>query len=48
MTAVFSLSQRSGITFGVIWGRTKNLLALALVHAAGDLLPNFADFLKIW
>lgn len=38
----------SGITFGVIWIRTKNLLALALVHAAGDLLPNFADFLKTW
>lgn len=38
----------SGITFGVIWARTKNLLALALVHAAGDLLPNFADFLKTW
>ena len=38
----------SGITFGVIWARTKNLLALALVHAAADLLPNFADFLKTW
>jgi membrane protease YdiL (CAAX protease family) len=38
----------SGIVFGVIWARTKNLLALMLIHAAGDLLPNFADFLKTW
>src|SRR4029077_11469328 len=34
----------SGITFGVIWARTKNLFAVMLIHAAGDLLPNFGDF----
>ena len=38
----------SGISFGVIWSRTKNLWALMLLHAAGDLLPNFSDFIKIW
>jgi membrane protease YdiL (CAAX protease family) len=38
----------SGISFGVIWARTKNLLALMLLHAVGDLLPNFADFTKVW
>lgn len=38
----------SGILFGVIWARTKNLFALMLLHAAGDLLPNFADFMKVW
>ena len=38
----------SGISFGVIWSRTKNLWALMLLHAAGDLLPNFSDFVKIW
>jgi membrane protease YdiL (CAAX protease family) len=38
----------SGITFGVIWARTKNLLALMLIHAAGDLLPNFASFAQTW
>lgn len=32
----------SGITFGIIWARTKNLFALMLIHAAGDLLPNLA------
>jgi uncharacterized protein len=38
----------SGITFGVIWARTKNLFAVMLVHAAGDLLPNFAGFVRTW
>jgi membrane protease YdiL (CAAX protease family) len=38
----------SGITFGVIWARTKNLLALMLIHAAGDLLPNFGGFIRTW
>ena len=38
----------SGILFGVIWSRTKNLFALMLLHAAGDLLPNFANFVKVW
>ena len=38
----------SGITFGVIWARTKNLFALMLVHAAGDLLPNFGSFIRTW
>jgi membrane protease YdiL (CAAX protease family) len=38
----------SGISFGVIWSRTKNLWALMLLHAAGDVLPNFSDFIKVW
>jgi len=38
----------SGVLFGVIWARTKNLFALVLLHSAGDLLPNFADFVKVW
>ena len=38
----------SGITFGVIWARTKNLFAVMLIHAAGDLLPNFASFVRTW
>jgi len=38
----------SGVTFGVIWARTKNLFALMLIHAAGDLLPNFAGFANTW
>ena len=38
----------SGITFGIIWARTKNLFALMLIHAAGDLLPNFGTFVRTW
>ena len=38
----------SGIAFGVIWARTKNLFALMIVHAAGDLLPNFSSFVRTW
>ena len=38
----------SGITFGVIWARTKNLFAVMLVHAAGDLLPTFGSFIRTW
>jgi membrane protease YdiL (CAAX protease family) len=38
----------SGILFGVMWARTKNLIALMLLHAAGDLLPNFAQFANVW
>lgn len=38
----------SGVTFGVIWARTKNLFALMLIHAAGDLLPNFTAFVQTW
>jgi uncharacterized protein len=38
----------SGVTFGVVWARTKNLFAVMLIHAAGDLLPNFAGFCRTW
>ena len=38
----------SGLTFGVVWARTKNLFAVMLIHAAGDLLPNFAGYVKTW
>lgn len=38
----------SGFTFGVIWARTKNLFSLMLIHAVGDLLPNFAGFVRTW
>src|SRR5215472_16374169 len=38
----------SGILFGVMWARTKNLVAPMLLHAAGDLLPNFGEFINVW
>jgi len=36
----------SGVFFGIIWARTKNLFALVLIHAAADLFPNLSDFVK--
>ena len=38
----------AGILFGIVWARTKNLLAVMIIHAATDLLPNFAQFMKTW
>jgi uncharacterized protein len=38
----------SGVLFGVLWVRTKNLAVLICIHAAGDLLPNFSEFVRIW
>ena len=38
----------SGIAFGIIWARTKNLFALMIIHATGDLLPNFGSFIHAW
>ncbi len=38
----------AGILFGVVWARTKNLIALIIIHAATDLLPNVAPFVKTW
>lgn len=37
-----------GILFGIVWARTKNLFAVMIIHAATDLLPNFAHFAKTW
>jgi membrane protease YdiL (CAAX protease family) len=37
-----------GILFGIVWARTKNLFAVMIIHAATDLLPNFAQFAKTW
>lgn len=38
----------SGIFFGIVWARTKNLLAVMFIHAATDLLPNFKEFVQTW
>lgn len=38
----------TGFFLGTLWVRTRNLLALAVIHAAGDLLPNLADTIRIW
>lgn len=43
--AVISLVS---ILFGIIWIRTRNLLVLMFIHAMTDLLPNLAEFIKVW
>lgn len=37
-----------GLTYGVIWARTRNLWLLVALHATVDFLPNLADFIKVW
>lgn len=43
--AVISLIS---IMFGIIWIRTRNLFVLIFIHAMTDLLPNLAEFIKVW
>ena len=38
----------SGIFFGIVWARTRNLFAVMFIHAAADLLPNFKEFVQAW
>ena len=38
----------SGIFFGIVWARTRNLFALMFIHAATDLLPNLKQFVETW
>lgn len=38
----------SGIFFGIVWARTRNLFAVMFIHAATDLLPNFKHFVSTW
>ena len=38
----------SGVFFGIIWSRTRNLFALVIIHAATDLFPNLSHFVRIW
>ena len=45
--AVVALAP-SGILFGVVWARTRNLFAVIIIHATGDLLPNVARFVETW
>lgn len=38
----------AGVFMGVVWLRTRSLLVVILIHAAGDWLPNVAETLKNW
>ena len=43
-----AVTSVAGIFLGVLWMRTRNLLVVMVVHAAGDLVPNLVQFLKAW
>jgi uncharacterized protein len=36
------------LLFGTLWARTRSLLLIVLLHAAVDVLPNIADFVRTW
>ena len=36
----------AGLFFGVLWARTRNLALVCLVHAAFDLVPDLAPWLR--
>jgi uncharacterized protein len=42
------ITSVTGFFLGILWIRTRNLLLLALIHMAGDLLPNLADTIRLW
>jgi membrane protease YdiL (CAAX protease family) len=35
------ITSLAGFVFGVLWSRTRNFALIAIVHGAGDLLPDF-------
>jgi membrane protease YdiL (CAAX protease family) len=36
------------ILFGTLWARTRSLLLIVLLHAAVDVLPGLAEFVRTW
>lgn len=38
----------TGLFMGVLWSKTRNLLLLMTVHAAGDLVPQLVPMIKTW
>jgi membrane protease YdiL (CAAX protease family) len=44
----FVIVSVAGFFLGTLWARTRNLALVVLVHAAADLLPNIADFMRQW
>jgi membrane protease YdiL (CAAX protease family) len=40
------MTSLTGLFLGVLWMRTKNFVVLVIVHAAGDLLPNLAPWMR--
>jgi membrane protease YdiL (CAAX protease family) len=43
-----AVTSVAGFFLGVLWARTRNLLLVMIVHAAGDLVPNLVPMVKVW
>ena len=41
-----ALTSLAGLAMGILWMRTRNFAVVVLVHAAGDLLPTLAPWVK--
>jgi uncharacterized protein len=48
--AAYTVATLSPIAllFGTLWARTRSLLLIVLLHAAVDVLPNLAEFVRTW
>ena len=46
----FTIATLSPIAllFGTLWARTRSLLLIVLLHAAVDVMPNMAEFVRTW
>ncbi len=42
------VTSMTGFFLGILWARTRNLVILMLIHAAGDLLPNTVEITRNW
>lgn len=42
------ITSVAGVFLGVLWARTRNLILVVTVHAAGDWLPNLVPTIKNW
>ncbi|MFZ0708112.1 MAG: CPBP family intramembrane glutamic endopeptidase [Candidatus Korobacteraceae bacterium] len=40
------ITSTAGFVFGVLWSRTRNFALIAIVHGAGDLLPDFLTTMR--
>jgi membrane protease YdiL (CAAX protease family) len=40
------ITSAAGFVFGVLWSRTRNFALIAVVHGAGDLLPDFLTTMR--
>ena len=45
---VIAVQGVAGLTFGVLWARTRSLALVVLLHGAFDAPSNAAEFVAAW